>query len=60
MAARNGDAKLAALEKALASPATLPDLQAKHGQSKKLGLSEIAARFAVMVLGEGLNVSFVL
>jgi hypothetical protein len=36
MAARNGKAKLAALEKAHASPATLPDLQAKYGQSKKL------------------------
>jgi hypothetical protein len=48
MAARNGDAKLVALEKALASPATLPDLQAKLGQLKKLGLTEIAARFAAM------------
>jgi len=35
MAARNGKAKLAALEKAHASLATLPDLQAADGQSKK-------------------------
>jgi hypothetical protein len=36
MAARNGKAKLAVLEKADASPATLPDLQAKDRKSKKL------------------------
>jgi len=36
MAARNGKAKLAALEKAHPSPATLSDLQAKNGKSKSL------------------------
>jgi len=59
MAARNGEAKLAALEKAVASPATLPDLQTKDGRSKKLGLSEIAARFAAMALRR-CNVCFLL
>ena len=59
MAARNGKAKLAALEKADASPATLPDLQAKDGKSKKLEWSEFAARLAQW-LGETLNVCFVL
>jgi hypothetical protein len=44
MAARNGKAKLAALEKAHASLATLPDLQATDGQWKKRG--EIAAGLA--------------
>jgi len=39
MAARNGKAKLAALEKTHASPATLPDLQAKNGKSKKSELN---------------------
>jgi hypothetical protein len=41
MAARNGKAKLAAVEKAHASLATLSDLQARDGQSKKRELSEI-------------------
>ena len=59
MAARNGKAKLAALEKADASPATLPDLQAKDGKSKKLELRDFAARLA-QGLGDHLNVSFVL
>ena len=59
MAARTGKAKLAALEKADASPATLPDLQAKDGKSKKLEWSEFAARLAQW-LGETLNVCFVL
>ena len=55
MAARNGKAKLAALEKADASPATLPDLQAKDRKSKKIELSEFAARLAQW-LGDNLNV----
>lgn len=46
MAARNGKAKLAALEKADPSPAALPDLQAKDGKSKKFELSEFVARSA--------------
>jgi hypothetical protein len=44
MAARNGKAELAALEKAHASLATPSDLQARDGQSKERDLNEIPSR----------------